>query len=149
MSASRMAAGLVAGFEGFSAAPYRCPAGRWTIGYGTTMLAPKQPVTAATPPVTKEQALALLERDLQSAFRVLDLYVKVPLTDCQRAALASFVYNVGEGAFYGSTMLKRLNARDYAGAANWFPKWNIGGGRVLPGLVRRRATERAMFLAEA
>jgi hypothetical protein len=70
----------------------------------------------------------------------------VPVTSNQFSALVSLAYNVGIGALRGSTLLRLLNARDYAGAANQFPRWNRGGGRVLPGLVKRRAAERDLFL---
>ena len=77
-------------------------------------------------------------------------YVKVPLTDNQLSALVSFVYNVGIGAFASSTLLRKLNARDYVGAANELLRWDKGtvNGKkvVLRGLTIRRAKERAVFL---
>ncbi|MDU2883127.1 MAG: lysozyme, partial [Enterobacter sp.] len=62
-------------------------------------------------------------------------------------ALVDFAYNLGVKALEGSTLLKKLNAGDYAGAAAEFPKWNKAGGKVLPGLVKRREAERTLFLA--
>lgn len=70
----------------------------------------------------------------------------VPLSQNQFDALVSLVYNIGETAFSNSTLLKKLNAKDYQGAADQFPRWNKGGGQVLKGLVRRRADERDLFL---
>jgi lysozyme len=75
--------------------------------------------------------------------------VKVSLTQCQFDALVSFSYNVGYGALGKSTLLKHLNAGDYARAASHFADWKRAGGKVLPGLVRRRAAEAEMFMREA
>jgi hypothetical protein len=72
--------------------------------------------------------------------------VKVPLTQNQFDALVSLVYNIGQTAFSNSTLLKKLNAKDYQGAADQFLRWNKGGGKVMKGLVRRREAERALFL---
>jgi peptidoglycan hydrolase-like protein with peptidoglycan-binding domain len=71
--------------------------------------------------------------------------VSVPLTQNQFDALVSFTFNVGAGAFGGSTLLKRLNAGDYAGGADEFGKWTKSGGKVFAGLVRRRTEEAALF----
>lgn len=132
-------------FEGFSAAPYRDPAGVWTIGFGSTRDAYGKPVTAHTAPVSRAQAEELLRRDMRAALEAVENGVRVPLNAVQEGALADFVYNVGSGAFRASTLLRKLNAGDYAGAAEEFPKWNRGGGRILAGLVRRRAAEKAAF----
>lgn len=132
-------------FEGFSSTPYRCPAGVWTIGFGSTRDATGAPVTAGTPSVSKEAARKLMERDLTSALAEVHRDVHTTLTAFEAGALADFIYNVGCGNFRASTLLRKLNAGDYAGAAAEFPKWNLGGGKVLAGLVRRRAAERALF----
>ena len=95
---------------------------------------------------TAEQATAWLREDVQWAEAAVGTLVKVPLTQPQFDALVSFVFNVGHGAFGRSTMLSRLNAGDYQGAADQFPAWNRGASGVLPGLVARRAAERALFL---
>jgi lysozyme len=71
--------------------------------------------------------------------------VKVQLTQWQFDALTSFTYNCGSGALASSTLLKKVNAKDFDGAALEFHKWNRGGGKVLPGLVRRRASESLLF----
>lgn len=70
--------------------------------------------------------------------------IKVPLTDGQRAAFLSFSFNVGTGAFCGSTLARKLNAGDYAGACAELSKWVYAGGKAYPGLVRRREAERAL-----
>ena len=142
-----IAARLVAEFEGFSAAPYLCPARVWTIGYGTTRIE-GQPVTAATQPVTHGQAEMLLQNDLAQAARDVDRLCHMRLTVNQRAALISFVYNLGAGALQQSTLLRRLKDEDYAAAADQFDVWVMAGGKKLAGLVRRRAAEKALFLKE-
>jgi lysozyme len=112
----------------------------WTIGWGATG-------TGIVPGTvwTQAQADARLESDLRDRGRTVDRLVVVPLTDAQKAALVDFVYNVGAGNFLGSTLLRRLNARTYALAAAEFPKWNMAAGKVVGGLVRRRAAEQSLF----
>lgn len=135
-------------FEGFSATPYLCPAGVWTIGFGSTRDATGAPVCATTPAITRSQARQLAERDLRAALCEINRDVpKVRLTPLQEGALLDFVYNVGSGNFRTSTLLRKLNAGDLAGAAAEFAKWNLAGGKILAGLVRRRAAEQALFLA--
>lgn len=112
----------------------------WTIGYGHTA-GVKRGDTC-----TKEQAAAWLARDVRYSEVAVDDLVDVPLTQGQHDALVSFAYNLGQMALEGSTLLRKLNASDYAGAAAEFGKWVHGGnGQVLPGLVTRRAKERALF----
>lgn len=105
----------------------------WTIGYGHTKGVKPGDVC------TEEQAVEFLKEDLLTAERDVKRLVMVPLTQGQFDALVDFVFNVGGGNFSSSTMLKKLNAKDYKGARDEFPKWNRGAGKVLPGLVRRRA----------
>lgn len=136
---------MVAGFEGFRAEAYLCPAKVWTIGYGTTRWGNRQPVVKGDGPITKEAARRLLENDLAAAARAVDDLVSVPLADHQRAALASFVHNVGRGAFARSTMLMHINAGRMDSAAGEFTRWVKAGGTVLPGLVKRRAAEARLF----
>jgi lysozyme len=140
-----VAARLAAEFEGFSATPYLCPANVWTIGYGTTRIQ-GEPVTATTSEVTHGQAEAYLQDDLAQAARDVDRLCRVPLTINHRAALVSFVYNLGAGALGRSTLLRVLNGENYADAAAQFDLWVMAGGKKLNGLVRRRAAEKALFL---
>lgn len=139
------------GFEGFSAHPYLCPAGYWTIGYGDRYLRSGKPVTASTPPITEAYASYLLEQEIRLFDTTLSCLVKVPLSDAQRAALLSWQYNVGTSAVESSTLLRKLNAGCYIGAANELLRWNKatvkGKGLIeLGGLTTRRAYERDVFL---
>lgn len=134
---------LIKSFEGLSLTPYLCPAGKATIGYGST-----RGVTMNSPPITRAEADRLLRRDLGHAESVVDGLVDVPLNGNQFSALASFVFNVGAEAFRRSTMLRKLNAGDYLGAAAQFERWIFAGGKELPGLKRRRAAERSLFLSK-
>jgi lysozyme len=123
---------------------YKCPAGVWTIGWGTT----EYPSGEAVRPgdrITRGTADRHLDYELEEKAEAVRRLVKVALTGDQFSALVSFAYNVGAGALEGSTLLRRLNAGDYAGAAAQFGRWNRGGGRVLAGLTRRREAERRLF----
>lgn len=93
---------------------------------------------------TPAECDALLERELQRAVDAVDRQVLVPLPDTRRAALASFVYNVGEGQLARSTLLRKLNAGDVRGACAELSRWVYAGGKKLGGLVRRRAAEREL-----
>jgi lysozyme len=112
----------------------------WTIGYGHTH------TTKQGQKITEAQAEALLRRDITWAEKAVNKSVVVPLTQNQFDALVSFVFNVGEGAFATSTLLRLLNSGEYEGAANQFLRWNRQKGRVLNGLTKRREEERALFL---
>lgn len=136
---------LVKPFEGFRSAPYQDATGIWTFGYGSTRDASGEPVCATTKPITEPEACELVKRDLLSAAASVDGAVTVSLTDNQRAALDDFVYNLGAGNFRASTLLRKLNAGDYEGAAVEFDRWDQAGGRVLAGLLRRRQAETTLF----
>ena len=136
---------LVTQFEGFSAVPYQDPVGVWTIGYGSTRDLRMAPVCATTAPVTETEGALMVKRDLSSACQTVQGDVQVPLNDNQKAALEDFVYNLGMGNFKSSTLLRKLNAGDYAGAAAEFDKWDMAGGKVLAGLLRRRQAETDLF----
>ena len=152
---------LVAEAEGLRLDAYLCPAGVWTIGHGSTRIygrAVRQGDRLAGPAEARE----MLRRDLVAAAEIVDRAVTVPLTVGERGALISLVHNVGAGratrpgepgrdgivtlaSGRPSTLLARLNAGERDNAAGEIPRWNRGGGQVLPGLVRRRAAEMAMF----
>jgi lysozyme len=139
------ATSLIAGFEGFRSAPYRDSGGVWTIGYGSTRDLTGSPVTGGTQPVTEATARILLARDALSAWEAVSADVKSPLGPDEKAALTSFVYNVGVGAFLASTLLRLLNAGDYAGAEAQFALWDRAGGKEVHGLLTRRLKEAAVF----
>ena len=144
MNPSPNAATFVTQFERFSDTAYLCPAGVWTIGYGTTVYPGGARVTQGDT-CTEGQAQAWLQNDLAGAGAAVAREVKVDLTQNQFDALTSFVYNLGAGALQSSTLLRLLNEGDYAGAVAQFQFWVHGGGRVLPGLVTRRAAEAELF----
>ena len=136
---------LVQQSEGCELSSYQDSVGTWTIGYGTTSINGK-PVTAGTQ-ITQAQAIQYLEQDLAVAGAAVSRLVKVPLNQNQYDALTDFVYNLGSGSLACSTLLKLLNAGNYAGAANQFGLWIHAGTQILLGLVTRRAREKALFLA--
>ena len=146
MKTSDMGLSMIKSFEGFSAKPYLCPAGVPTIGYGATYYPDGRRVTMQDRPVTVAQATDMLRSMLASYEAGVSRYVLVPLTQGQFDALVSFAYNLGLSALKSSTLLRLVNARDYAGAAAQFVRWNRAGGKVLPGLTRRREAERQMFV---
>lgn len=110
-----------------------------TIGYGHTH-GVKMGDTC-----TMAQAQAFLQQDVANTVAVINGHVTVPLTQNQFDALVSLVFNIGAGNFQSSTLLRKLNAGDYAGAAGQFAAWNKQAGRVLPGLVIRRGKEATLF----
>lgn len=112
----------------------------WTIGYGHTKTA--KPGMR----ITKAGAEELLKHDLAWVEEALKQYVKVPLTQNQYDALASFVYNLGASNFKRSTLLKLLNKGNYQGAADQLLRWDKQKGKVLRGLTIRRNHERDLFL---
>jgi lysozyme len=123
-------------------APPRGNGQPWTIGVGHVgNVRPGDSCSEA-------QAMDWLRHDAAAAEAGVARLVHVPLTQGQFDALVSFVFNLGEGALAGSTLLRKLNAGDLAGAAAEFPKWCHAGTAVLPGLVTRRARERALFEGE-
>lgn len=129
---------LVAGFEGLRTVAYRDPVGIPTLCYGST-----QGVRMGQG-ATRAQCEALLGHELLAAHEQMQACVRVPLTPGQRSAFTSFTYNVGARAFCRSTLARKLNAGDHAGACAELDRWVHARGIRLPGLVRRRAAERAL-----
>lgn len=144
MKTSNLGINLVCGFEGLRLKAYDDGVGVWTIGYGTTVINGVKVKKGDT--CTAEQAKSYMAQDLKKFESAVNTAVKVPLNQNQFDALVSLTYNIGNGAFKSSTLLKKLNAKDYKGAAAEFPKWNKAGGRVLAGLVKRRKAEMELFL---
>lgn len=133
---------LIKQFEGCKLTAYLCPAGVLTIGYGHT-----GPGVTPNLKISINEAERLLRLDLVRFEAGVAQAVTMPLNQSQFDALVSFTYNLGVGALRGSTLLKVLNTGYYQAAAEQFAKWNKAGGRVLPGLTRRRGAERALFLS--
>ena len=113
----------------------------WTIGYGHTGPDVYEGLT-----ITQDVAVALLQKDIASAEAGVKALVDVPLTQGQFNALTDFTFNCGAGNLRSSTMLRLINAGDFAGAEAQFALWNKAAGKVMSGLVTRRAAEAAEFL---
>ena len=141
MNISQKGIDLIKNFEGCRLTAYRCPANILTIGYGHTG---SDVITGQK--ITQEQAEKLLKTDLLVHCNNVSRMVKVPLTQNQFDALVSFEFNVGYGNFASSTMLKLLNQKKYREAAAQFDRWVYANRKVLAGLVKRRAAEKALFL---
>ncbi|TXH56941.1 MAG: lysozyme [Desulfurellales bacterium] len=122
---------------------YRCPANVWTIYAGCTEGVSEGMIC------TEAEGEAMFRRELAKIEAGVTRLVTVDLNQNEYDALVSLAYNIGLGALGKSSVLKRLNAGDRAGAAAAFALWNKGGGKVLPGLVSRRSREAALFLKPA
>ena len=138
-------ADFIAQFEGFSAKAYKCPAGVWTIGYGTTVYPNGLPVKRGDT-ITEQGAKRMLEDYIDNEIRpnLAGLGLK---SGGQITAIASLVYNIGWPAFAKSKCCKALKTKDYATFIKEYD-WFKGGGKVLPGLLKRRTAELAMFFSD-
>ena len=143
MKTSGKGISLIKDFEGFSPVIYLCPAGKPTIGYGHVVRA-NETIHA---PINEEEAERLLLEDLNDYEASVLRLVSAELTQSQFDALVSFTYNLGAGNISRSTLLKKLNADDYQGAADEFERWDKCNGKPLAGLSRRRRAEKALFLS--
>jgi len=144
----KLAKGLCLVFEGVYLKPYLCPAGVPTIGVGSTRYENGTRVSLSDPPITRKRAEALLMWELKKecAPHVLRLCKNLPEWGPGAvAAIIDFTYNLGSGRLASSTLRKKILADDREGAKIELMKWVRGGGKVLPGLVKRRAAEAAMI----
>jgi lysozyme len=132
---------LVAPWEGKENKAYVDPVGILTSCYGHT-----GPELKKGQVFTDEQCLNQLAEDLVKHDKQMMRYIRVPLTDKEHAAYLSFTYNLGVGAFSKSTLLKKLNQKEFEAACKELDKWVYAGGKKLNGLVKRRAAEREMCL---
>ena len=141
--AVEIAAGLCRPFEGLRLKPYICPAGYPTLGYGTVYKPDGTKVTMEDPPITKETAEEWLLHELQHNYLPGVLKASPSLITNPRAlgAMTDFAYNLGVSRYRGSTLRKRIDEQDWEGAKEQLMLWTRGGGRVLPGLVKRRQAE--------
>lgn len=138
-----LAVDLCREFEGFRSKPYLCPAGIATIGYGSTYYANGQKVTLQDVAIDEPTAKALLVHELNHT------YLPGVLRNCPGLlaeerrcnAIVDFCYNLGVGRLQTSTLKRKINAQDWEGAQEQLMLWTRGGGKVLPGLVKRRKAE--------
>jgi lysozyme len=135
---------LIRQFEGFRGEAYRCPAGEWTIGYGHT--------SAAGPPdvkpgmrMSEAEARAVLARDVELFARGVRRALTREVNASQFSALVSFAFNVGEGAFRRSSVLKAVNEGRFEDVPERLMLWVKADGRRLEGLARRRRAEARLF----
>ena len=147
MKISQRGLELIKDFEGFSSTAYLDVVNIPTIGWGNTFYADGTKVKLGDQ-ISKTDALKLLEvianRDF--ADKIFPA-IKVPVTQNQFDAMVSLAYNIGVGNFLKSTLLKKLNASDFAGAGEEFLRWNKAGGKEVLGLTRRREREKQLFLS--
>ncbi|MDF7132420.1 lysozyme [Proteus mirabilis] len=130
---------MIAYFEGMETKSYKDVVNVTTVCFGhtgTDIISNKI--------YSESECLALLEKDLSKVRREVDPLIKVEINDNTRAAIYSFAYNVGVGAFARSTLLKKLNAGDQHGACEEMKRWVYAGGKVWRGLVSRREAESAL-----
>lgn len=141
------AAELCRRFEGFRAKPYLCPAGVPTIGYGSTYYSDGKKVSLTDPPITEVEARALLMYELQHTYApgVRRLCPGLITNPAAFNAIVDFCYNLGVGRLQTSTLRRKINAQDWEGAKEQLMLWTRGGGKVLPGLVKRRQAECALI----
>ena len=136
---------MIKHFEGLRTTAYQDSVGVWTIGYGHTSMA-GPPMVYPGMVITAAEAEAILQQDLDIFERGVSQALTVTTHENQFSAMVSFAFNVGLSAYRNSTLLRKHNAGDFVGAANEFPRWVYADGQVLPGLVRRREAERALYI---
>jgi lysozyme len=137
---------LIKKFEGFSKIPYLCPANVATIGYGSTRYANGLKVTMKDKPISELQAIELLKDTLKQYELAVDSYCRDDINQNQFDALVDFAYNCGNANLKSSTLLKKVNANPNDITIGLeFAKWNKGGGKILNGLVKRRAAESELY----
>lgn len=138
-SYSNVGLALTKGFEGLRLKAYQDGAGVWTIGYGHTR------GVRAGMTCTQEQADTWLHEDVADAVHAVNTLVHVPISRNKFDALVDFTFNVGVKEFAASTLLRLVNSGDNAKAAAEFGRWVYAGGKVSPGLARRRTSEAELF----
>lgn len=131
---------LIKYFEGLRLHAYQCQAKVWTIGYGHTRN------VSINDFITEDKASLLLHQDVSECEKTITKHIHVSLTQNQFDALVSFVFNLGADSFKTSTLLKKINACDYDGAAQEFGRWVYSGDKINSGLERRREAEKSLFL---
>ncbi|CAK8738012.1 Lysozyme RrrD [Sodalis praecaptivus] len=145
MQISNKGMSLIKEFEGCSLTAYKDAVGVWTIGYGWTNPVDGVPIHEGMT-ITQEKADELLREGVKQYEKPVNENVSITLNQHQFDALVSFTYNLGPANFKSSTLLKKLNSGEYQVASDEFLRWHKAGGKVLFGLIRRRAYERDLFL---
>ena len=142
-----LAAELCRRFEGYRAKPYLCPANVATIGYGSTYYSDGRKVTLEDAPMDEPTARALLMTELEHNYLpgVLRNCPILAADERRCNAIVDFVYNLGIGRLQTSTLKRKINAQDWEGAKEQLMLWTKGGGKVLPGLLKRRTAECALL----
>jgi lysozyme len=142
-----LAIALCKQFEGFKSKPYLCPAGVATIGYGSTYYRDGRKVVLTDAPMGEPDAAALLRFELEHTYLPGALRnCPILATDERKCnAIVDFCYNLGIGRLQTSTLKRKINAQDWDAAQEQLMLWTKGGGRVLPGLVKRRKAECALL----
>jgi lysozyme len=138
-----IAAALCKQYEGFRSKPYLCPAGVPTIGYGSTYYGNGTKVSLSDAPISEPEASNLLLNELRHTY-LQGVLRNCPIlaTDEKKCnAIVDFCYNLGVGRLQTSTLKRKVNAQDWEGAKEQLMLWTKGGGRVLPGLLKRRTAE--------
>lgn len=149
MNIDRRGLDFIKSFESFSSKPYRDQEGNWTIGYGHI-----KGVTHDSPPISKEEAERLLQKDIRPIDTAIEKHVSIPLSQNEFNAIGSFVFNAGIKILLSSTFIRKLNSGDRQGAAREFLRWvhykdeKTQQMLVSAGLVRRRKEEMEMFLSD-
>ena len=139
MEISQEGLSLIKKFEGCELEAYKCAAGVWTIGYGSTN------GVEEGMEISQERADMLLLEDVEVFEEAVNKLVEVPLEQNQFDALVSWTFNLGSTNLKNSTLLKVLNDKDYEGVPAQIKRWNKAGGKVLQGLIRRREAEALLF----
>lgn len=132
---------LVKEFEGYACEPYKDVGDKLSWGYGHLGKSGEVPPKK----ISESDATALLCADMELAEAAVEGLVDVDLTQSQFDSLCSLAFNIGRTNLMTSTLLRKLNASDYDGAANEFPRWCKVNGKEVPGLLRRRLAEKALF----
>ena len=137
---------IIKSMEGFRSAPYKCPAGIPTIGYGATFYPDGKKVTMADKAITEQEGTTLLQIMLVSFEKYVDSYCRDDINQNQFDALVSFAYNLGPSNLKSSTLLKKVNLNPEDETIHLeFMKWVKAGGKTLKGLVRRREAESQLY----
>ena len=141
MKTSEAGINLIKKFEGLKHSAYKCPAGVWTVGYGST-----GPHVKPGMLITSKEAEALLVKDLERFEDAVNYNATWPLTQNQFDACVCLAFNIGVRRFSGSTLVKYINQGNMLEAANQFLPWVLVDGKENAGLKRRRKAERELFL---